>query len=50
MGEIKKLVVTALLAAVLAILWQMGVWDKSPIAFAVIGLICVGIGAKMWLD
>lgn len=50
MGVIKKLFFTAMLAAVMLILLQMGVWDKSRVAYAVIGLGCVAVGAKMWLD
>lgn len=50
MGTISKLFVTAILIAIIIGMWQLGVWDKSPIAFAIIGLLCVGGGAKMWLD
>lgn len=50
MGTIKKLFITVVLIAILIILWQLGVWEKSCIGFGIVALCCVGVGAKMWLD
>ena len=50
MGTIKKLFIKVALIAILIILWQMDIWEKSKIGFILVALLCVGGGAKMWLD
>lgn len=50
MGEISKLIVTLILIAVIAGMWFMGLWETQKIIFGIVSVICVAIGAKIWLD
>lgn len=50
MGDIKKSVITLVLVLVILLMYIGGILETHKVVFIAVSVICVLIGAKLWLD
>ncbi len=50
MGTITKLFITLILIAVIVGMYLLELHITSKIFFYTVGVVCIAIGAKLWLD
>lgn len=50
MGTITKLFITLILIAIIVGMYLAGLFETAKIFFYAVSVVCIAVGAKLWLD